>query len=53
MAHLGAAGNPPVQKGGYGTLFSKKHRKATILASLPWFLQDLGTYGIGIFTPTI
>lgn len=34
-------------------LFSKKHRKATILASVPWFLQDLGTYGIGIFTPTI
>jgi putative MFS transporter len=25
----------------------------TILASVPWFLQDLGTYGIGIFTPTI
>jgi hypothetical protein len=23
---------------------------ATILASAPWFLQDLGTYGIGIFT---
>jgi MFS family permease len=23
------------------------------LASVPWFLQDLGTYGIGIFTPTI
>jgi len=22
-------------------------------ASVPWFLQDLGTYGIGIFTPTI
>ncbi len=29
------------------------HRRATILASVPWFLQDLGTYGIGIFTPTI
>lgn len=28
-------------------------RRATILASVPWFLQDLGTYGIGIFTPTI
>src|SRR5882757_178871 len=27
--------------------------RATILASVPWFLQDLGTYGIGIFTPTI
>ncbi|MEO1089810.1 MAG: MFS transporter [Pseudomonadota bacterium] len=38
---------------GYGALFSKKHRKATILASVPWFLQDLGTYGIGIFTPLI
>jgi nitrate/nitrite transporter NarK len=24
-----------------------------MLASVPWFLQDLGTYGIGIFTPTI
>src|SRR4029453_1742245 len=28
-------------------------RSATILASVPWFLQDLSTYGIGIFTPTI
>lgn len=37
----------------YGKLFSKKNRRATILASVPWFLQDLGTYGIGIFTPTI
>ncbi|GAB4246058.1 MAG: MFS transporter [Candidatus Methylacidiphilales bacterium] len=34
-------------------LFRKKHRRATILASVPWFLQDLSTYGIGIFTPTI
>ncbi|MCB2228651.1 MAG: MFS transporter [Desulfarculaceae bacterium] len=38
---------------GYGELFQKKHRRATLLASLPWFLQDLSTYGIGIFTPTI
>ncbi len=34
-------------------LFDRKNRRATILASVPWFLQDLGTYGIGIFTPTI
>ena len=27
--------------------------RATILASAPWFLQDLSTYGIGIFTPVI
>jgi MFS family permease len=35
------------------TLFRPNHLRATILASVPWFLQDLGTYGIGIFTPTI
>jgi MFS transporter, putative metabolite transport protein len=34
-------------------LFSKRNRRATILASVPWFLQDFSTYGIGIFTPTI
>jgi MFS family permease len=37
----------------YSALFNKENRRATILASVPWFLQDLGTYGIGIFTPTI
>ena len=37
----------------YAALFNAKNRRATILASVPWFLQDLGTYGIGIFTPTI
>lgn len=41
------------QSGGIRALFSGKYRRATILASVPWFLQDLGTYGIGIFTPTI
>ncbi|MFG1478183.1 MFS transporter [Xanthobacter sp. V4C-4] len=34
-------------------LLSPHNRRATILAAVPWFLQDLGTYGIGIFTPTI
>lgn len=38
---------------GFLALFSRRHRGRTILASVPWFLQDLGTYGIGIFTPTI
>jgi MFS family permease len=37
----------------YAALFKGANRRATILASVPWFLQDLGTYGIGIFTPTI
>ena len=39
--------------GSYLDLFKGKSIRATILASVPWFLQDLGTYGIGIFTPTI
>lgn len=34
-------------------LTDRKLRKATLFASVPWFLQDLGTYGIGIFTPII
>ena len=40
-------------KPSFGALFNARNRRATILASVPWFLQDLGTYGIGIFTPTI
>lgn len=39
--------------GSFMDLFKKRNLRATILASVPWFLQDLGTYGIGIFTPTI
>ncbi|MCS0504586.1 MFS transporter [Ancylobacter mangrovi] len=38
---------------GWAALFGARNRRATILASVPWFLQDLGTYGIGLFTPTI
>ncbi len=40
-------------KSKFSKLFKKKYRRATILASVPWFLQDLATYGIGIFTPVI
>ncbi|MEL6814579.1 MAG: MFS transporter [Cyanobacteria bacterium J06598_3] len=38
---------------GYGDLFSSTYLRQTALASIPWFLQDIATYGIGIFTPTI
>ncbi|MBE9168554.1 MFS transporter [Pleurocapsales cyanobacterium LEGE 06147] len=37
----------------YGALFSPRYFRRTILASIPWFLQDIATYGIGIFTPLI
>lgn len=49
--HKASADKKP--KSNYAALFNKENRRTTILASVPWFLQDLGTYGIGIFTPTI
>ena len=34
-------------------LFNAKNLRATIFSSAPWLFQDLGTYGIGVFTPTL
>ena len=34
-------------------LFNAKNLRATIFSSVPWLFQDLGTYGIGVFTPTM
>ena len=48
-----AAGGNGHGGGSFLSLFGSRYRRATILASVPWFLQDLGTYGIGIFAPTI
>jgi len=38
---------------GHGVLFSRPYRKRTALAALPWFLLDIATYGVGLFTPVI
>jgi MFS transporter, putative metabolite transport protein len=40
-------------KQSFMALFRGKNLRATLFASVPWFIQDLGTYGIGIFTPVI
>ncbi len=53
LRHLAHKHKEHEGKTGYLTLFNKDNRRATILSSVPWFLQDLATYGIGIFTPTI
>nr|WP_085961788.1 MFS transporter [Crocosphaera chwakensis] len=37
----------------YGSLFSREYWRNTVFASVPWFLQDIATYGIGVFTPSI
>ncbi|MEB3358769.1 MAG: MFS transporter [Synechococcales bacterium] len=44
---------PASTKLSYGMLFSQHYLKRTIFAAVPWFLQDIATYGIGIFTPVI
>src|SRR5208282_4867951 len=51
--HAAPAAEDKHQNHGFVDLFTRQNRRATIFASVPWFLQDLGTYGIGIFTPTI
>ncbi len=38
---------------GYSTLFRAPYRARTLLASLPWMLMDVATYGVGLFTPVI
>ena len=53
LAASASAGGESARRPSFGALFKKKNLRATIFASVPWFLQDLGTYGIGIFTPTI
>jgi MFS transporter, putative metabolite transport protein len=47
------AGGDQRGKPSFSSLFNSRNRRATIFASVPWFLQDLGTYGIGIFTPVV
>ena len=38
---------------GFAVLFSRPYRTRTMLVSLPWFLMDVATYGVGLFTPVI
>ena len=43
----------PQVKPGLFTLFSRSYRARTALATIPWFLMDIATYGVGLFTPVI
>jgi len=40
-------------KPGIAILFSRDYRARTMLVAVPWFLMDIATYGIGLFTPII
>ena len=53
LARPAAADKSRTRQSSFLALFNDRNRRATILASVPWFIQDVSTYGIGIFTPTI
>jgi MFS transporter, putative metabolite transport protein len=38
---------------GIAILFSRAYRARTVLVAVPWFLMDIATYGVGLFTPII
>jgi putative MFS transporter len=38
---------------GLTILFSRSFRARTVLVAVPWFLMDIATYGVGLFTPII
>ncbi|WP_456713446.1 MFS transporter [Bradyrhizobium sp. USDA 4353] len=40
-------------RSGFAALFTPRYRARTMLVSLPWFLMDIATYGVGLFTPVI
>jgi predicted MFS family arabinose efflux permease len=47
-----ANGTAPV-KPGLALLFSRAYWARTVLVAVPWFLMDIATYGVGLFTPII
>src|SRR5437870_7177928 len=42
-----------VRTSGISILFSRAYRARTVLVAIPWFLMDIATYGVGLFTPII
>ena len=43
----------PARSSPIGILFSRAYRARTVLVAVPWFLMDIATYGVGLFTPII
>ena len=44
---------PVTPKTAWRVLFTNEYRRRTWLVTLPWFLMDMATYGIGLFTPIL
>ena len=43
----------PARPHAIADLFSRTYRARTVLVAVPWFLMDIATYGVGLFTPII
>jgi MFS family permease len=43
----------PARSSPIAILFSRAYRARTVLVAVPWFLMDIATYGVGLFTPII
>jgi nitrate/nitrite transporter NarK len=53
IAKLDPAREPRVEKVPYSELFRPRWLRRTVFTAAPWFLMDIATYGVGMFTPTI
>jgi len=53
VLHHAALVEPAGRPLGWSTLFRPEYLRRTILVSVPWFLMDVATYGVGLFTPVI
>lgn len=51
--HEKLATSVPKVNTGIAILFSPRYRARTALVTIPWFLMDIATYGVGLFTPVI
>jgi MFS transporter, putative metabolite transport protein len=49
---VASSGESP-ESPGIAILFSRTYRARTVLVAAPWFLMDIATYGVGLFTPII
>ena len=53
VPHHPGPGEPVEEVVRWRHLFSRDLRRTTTFVSVPWFLMDIATYGVGVFTPTI
>lgn len=49
VARVPQTARPP----GYAVLFQSEYLRSTLLSTVPWFLMDIATYGVGLFTAVL